>query len=145
MNVLNKHAIVPFSTHQMFELVNNIEDYPRFLPWCHSSQIIKRSKKEVVASIQISWKGISKTFTTRNLLYPYDRMKIELVDGPLKHLDGLWAFQRFDDRACKVSLDLEFEFAGSFVDTFFQPVFQHIANTLVDSFCKRAVDVYGSE
>lgn len=145
MNVLNKHAIVPFSTHQMFELVNSIEDYPRFLPWCHSSTIIERTKKEVVASLQISWKGMSKTFTTRNILHPYERMEIKLVKGPLKHLDGLWSFQKFNHRACKVTLDLEFEFAGNLIDMLFQPVFQHIANTLVESFCKRAVDIYGNE
>lgn len=145
MNVLNKHAIVPYSTHQMFELVNNIEDYPRFLPWCHGSQVVERSEKEVVASLQISWKGIHKSFTTRNILYPYKKMEIQLVNGPLQHLDGVWTFEALDERACKVTLNLEFAFVGNIVDIFFQPVFQHIANTLVDSFCKRAVEVYGSE
>lgn len=145
MNTLKRNAIVPYSTHQMFELVNSIDDYPRFLPWCHSSQIISRTDEEVVASLEVNWKGIHKNFTTRNHLYPYERMEIYLINGPLKHMEGIWNFHKLDERACKVLLDLEFEFAGGFVDRFFQPVFQHIANTMVDAFCKRAVEIYGTE
>lgn len=145
MNILKKNAIVPYTARQMFELVNNIEDYPRFLPWCQSSKILNRTDQEVVATLTINWKGIHKSFTTRNVLYPYERMKIELVNGPLQHLEGVWTFQSLSEEACKIILDLEFEFAGNFIDKFFQPVFQHIANTLVEAFCKRAVDLYGKE
>jgi len=142
MNTLKRSAIVPFTTHQMFELVNTIEDYPRFLPWCQSSKIISRTKEEVVATLEINWKGMHKSFTTRNLLYPYERMEINLINGPLKHMEGIWNFHSLDKQACKVLLDLEFEFAGGLIDRFFQPVFQHIANTLVDAFCKRAAELY---
>lgn len=128
----------------MFELVNNIEDYPRFLPWCSASKVISRTDKEVVAELEINWKGIHKTFTTRNSLHPYDRMDINLVNGPLKHMEGIWDFKVLNESACKVFLDLEFEFAGGFIDKLFQPVFQHIANTLVDAFCKRAAELYGN-
>jgi ribosome-associated toxin RatA of RatAB toxin-antitoxin module len=68
---------------------------------------------------------------------------ISLVNGPLQRLDGVWGFQSLDEYACKITLDLEFEFAGRFIDKLFQPVFQHIANTLVDAFCKRAQTLYG--
>ncbi|SRR5579883_442825 len=145
MNSLKRNAIVPYSAHQMFELVNNIEDYPRFLPWCHSSQVINRTETEVVASLEINWKGIHKSFTTRNRLYPHDKIEIDLVNGPLKRMEGIWQFDALDVHACKVILDLEFEFAGGFIDRFFQPVFQHIANTLVEAFCKRAAELYGQD
>ncbi|RDI48051.1 type II toxin-antitoxin system RatA family toxin [Aquicella lusitana] len=145
MNILKRSALVPYTSRQMFELVNGIEDYPRFLPWCHSSKIISRTEEEVVAELEINWKGIHKSFTTRNRLYPYERMTIELINGPLKHMEGIWQFQPLDTHACKVLLDLEFEFAGGFIDRLFQPVFQHIANTLVDAFCKRATELYGHE
>lgn len=145
MNILKRNALVAYSTRQMFELVNNIEDYPRFLPWCSESKVISRTETEVVASLEINWKGVHKTFTTKNILHPYDSMDITLVDGPLKHMEGIWHFQALNEHACKVLLDLEFEFAGGFIDRLFQPVFQHIANTLVDAFCKRAAEVYGSE
>lgn len=143
MHTLKRHAILPFSQRQLFELVNGIEDYPRFLPWCTKSRIISRTEQEVVAELEIAWKGIHKQFTTRNTLHPYARTEITLVNGPLHRLDGTWEFQALDEHACKILLDLQFEFTGRFVDRLFQPVFQFIANTLVDSFCKRAVEIYG--
>jgi ribosome-associated toxin RatA of RatAB toxin-antitoxin module len=145
MNTLKRSAIVPYSVRQMFDLVDNIEEYPRFLPWCHTSQIVSRTEKEVIASLEIMWKGIHKSFTTRNVLHPHQQMEINLENGPLKHLEGIWHFQALHDQGCKVTLDLEFEFAGGFIDRFFQPVFKHIANTLVDAFCKRAAELYGQE
>lgn len=145
MNILKRSALVPFSARQMFELVNSIEEYPRFLPWCKSSKVISRSETEVVAELEVSWKGVHKSFTTRNRLHPVDSMDIELVNGPLKHLEGKWHFIALDDKACKVILDLEFEFAGGLIDRLFQPVFQHIANSLVEAFSKRAKDIYGDE
>ncbi|MCL5272692.1 MAG: type II toxin-antitoxin system RatA family toxin [Gammaproteobacteria bacterium] len=145
MNSLKRNAIVPFTCRQMFELVNNIEDYPRFLPWCHSSNVISRTEKEVVATLEINWKGIRKSFSTRNILHPYDKIEINLVNGPLKHMEGIWEFIPLDTHACKINLELEFEFAGGFIDRFFQPVFQHIANTLVDAFTKRAIELYSHE
>jgi ribosome-associated toxin RatA of RatAB toxin-antitoxin module len=145
MNILKRSALVPYSARQMFELVNSIEDYPRFLPWCHSSQIMSRTDEEVIATLEIAWKGVHKTFTTRNRLFPYERMEISLVKGPLQQMNGIWNFVPLNDKACKVLLDLEFEFTGGFIDRLFQPVFQHIANSLVDAFCKRAVELYGHE
>lgn len=145
MHSLKRNAIVPYSARQMFELVNNIEDYPRFLPWCSRSRIISRTDEEVVAELEIAWKGVHKQFTTRNRLFPHQRMDINLVNGPLKHMEGVWDFQVLDEHACKVFLDLEFEFAGGFVDRLFQPIFSHIANSLVDAFCKRATELYGLE
>jgi len=145
MHTLKRNALVSYSTRQMFELVNGIEDYPRFLPWCQSSQIISRTGHEVIATLDVNWKGIHKSFTTRNQMYPFERVEISLVKGPLHRLDGIWTFLELDQHACKITLDLEFEFTGHFIDKLFQPVFQHIANTLVDAFTKRAVELYGNE
>lgn len=129
----------------MFELVNNIEDYPRFLPWCHSAVIDQHSEKEMIATLVINWKGMHKNFTTQNALYPHERIEIALVNGPLQHLSGIWNFFSIGEHACKITLDLEFEFAGRLVDKLFQPIFQHIANTFVDAFCKRADELYAHE
>lgn len=145
MNKLKKNAIVPYTQQQMFTLVNTIEDYPRFLPWCSSSRIISRTDTEVVAELEIAWKGVRKSFTTRNILTPNSQMDMKLVNGPLKHMDGIWIFTALNETACKVELDLEFEFAGGFFDKLFQPIFQGIANSMVDAFCKRAVELYGKE
>lgn len=143
MNVLKRNALVPYSARQMFELVNAIEEYPRFLPWCASSKVISKTDEEVVASLEIAWKGMRKHFTTRNKLTAHQRIDMTLVNGPLQHMEGIWCFIPLNEHACKVTLDLEFEFTGSIIDKLFQPVFQHIANTLVDAFCKRAVELYG--
>ena len=145
MNKLKRHAIVPFSTHQMFSLVDQIEAYPAFLPWCGNATVTERTDSEVVATLQIAWKGVHKSFTTRNLLEPHSRMEMQLLDGPLKHLNGIWQFAPLGEAACKITLDLEFEFSGGWIDRLFQPVFQQIANTLVDAFCKRAVELYGNK
>lgn len=145
MHTLKRNALVPYSARQMFELVNAIEEYPRFLPWCHNSQIISRTDKEIIASLEVNWKGIHKSFTTRNVLTPCDKIEISLVNGPMQRLDGVWSFNSLDEYACKIILDLEFEFTGHFVDRLFQPIFQHIANTLVDAFCKRAIELYGQQ
>lgn len=145
MNTLKRSAIVPHSARQMYELVNAIEDYPRFLPWCGKSTVVDRSETAVVASLEIAWKGMHKSFTTRNHLHPYHAVEITLVDGPMQHLEGKWGFHPLGEAACKVTLDLEFAFAGSLLDRLFQPVFQHIANTLVDAFCKEAGERYGHE
>ncbi len=145
MNTLKRSALVAYSARQMFELVNNIEDYPRFLPWCGKSTIISRTEEDVVAELEISWKGMHKSFSTRNQLYPYHSMDISLVNGPMKHMQGKWQFIDINGAGCKVMLDLEFEFAGGFFDKLFQPVFQSIANSLVDAFCARAVELYGHD
>lgn len=145
MHTLKRNAIVPYSAHQMFELVNNVEEYPRFLPWCRRSQIVNQTDNEIVAFLEISWNGIHKNFTTRNRLDPIKKIDITLVNGPLKRLDGVWHFLELDSRACKITLDLEFEFTGRFIDRLFQPIFQHIANTLVEAFCKRAGELYGEK
>lgn len=145
MNTLKRSAIVPYSDRQMYELVNAIHEYPRFLPWCSESEVVSQADTEAVARLQIAWKGMHKSFTTRNHLHPHHAVEIELVDGPMRHLEGKWEFHPLSDKACKVTLDLEFEFSGSIFDMLFQPVFQHIATTLVDAFCKRAVELYGHE
>lgn len=145
MNTLKRSAVVPYTVRQMFELVNSIEEYPRFLPWCSKSTILSRSNEQIDAELEISWKGIHKSFSTRNKLSPYHAMEMSLITGPMKHMLGKWQFIPLSNDGCKVELDLEFEFAGGFLDMFFQPVFQSIANSLVDAFCQRAVELYGHE
>ena len=145
MTVIKRTALVPYSAKQMFELVNAIEDYPRFLQWCHESEIISKTDEAVEAKLVIAWSGIHKSFTTRNILTPHDRIDIKLVEGPLKQLEGQWEFVALGDEGCRVNLHLEFEVGKGFIDKLFAPIFNNIANSLVDAFCKHAVDVYGYE
>lgn len=143
VTLIKRSSLLPYSTRQMFELVNAIEDYPRFLPWCHATRIIHRDDKEIEASLELAWSGVRKSFTTRNIISPYNQIDINLVHGPFRHLEGIWIFTPVGD-GCKVELELEFELTGHFLDRIFQPIFHRIANSLVDLFTKRAIEVYGN-
>jgi len=140
---VNRSALVPFSALQMFYLVDEIESYSQFLPWCKSTKIIDRQESEVTASIDIAKAGLNKTFTTRNFNSPGKEIKMTLVDGPFKQLDGAWVFESLNETACKVNLNIEFEFSNKLMDISLGPIFGHICNSLVDSFVKRAKEIHG--
>ncbi|HXH04080.1 MAG TPA: type II toxin-antitoxin system RatA family toxin [Candidatus Competibacteraceae bacterium] len=143
MATVSKSALVPYQAAEMYRLVNDIESYPRFLPWCRATRVLSRDEDEIRASIEIYKGGINRWFTTRNRLQPDKMIEIRLLDGPFRRLEGYWHFQALGESACKVSLNLEFEFSNPVLRMAVGPVFSQITNTLVDAFCKRAVDVYG--
>lgn len=126
----------------MFDLVADVESYPKFLPWCHASGIVSRAEHEVCARIDVARLGIHQTFTTCNQFERPHHMDIDLLDGPFRKLTGGWSFIALREDACKVQLELEFEFSGKLIDKAFGAVFNQIANSLVDAFCKRADEVY---
>jgi len=144
MTVVNKSRVVPFEPMQMYRLVDEVEKYPEFLPYCDGSEVHHRDEDEVKASLMIGAGGMSKSFTTRNLLQPGKMIEIRLVDGPFKHLEGFWRFDATDDGGCKVSFDIEFEFAGRMFSMLLGPVFEQVTNKMVDAFCLRAEDLYAS-
>jgi len=143
MSSISKSALVPYRAEQMYKLVDNVPDYPQFLPWCGGAEEISRNDDEVKASVLISHSGINKSFTTRNRLQKNKMIEMELVNGPFKHLHGFWRFEALSDTACKVSLDLEYEFSSKLLGLVVGPVFNQIANSMVDSFCQRADTLYG--
>lgn len=141
---ISKSALVPYTAAQMFDLVDKVSDYPEFLPWCGGSEELSRNEDEVNASVTISHSGINKAFSTRNRLQKNKMIEMELVNGPFKHLHGFWRFETLSDSACKVSLDLEYEFSSKLLGMAVGPVFNQIANSMVDSFCQRADKIYGN-
>jgi len=143
MTIINKFALVPYTPAQMYALVDDIEAYPEFLPWCKSTWVLSRTEDEVRATIELSKGGVEKAFTTCNRNQKNKMIQMRLVEGPFKQLEGFWRFDALGDDGCKVSLDLEFEFASRMLGMVIGPVFSQIANSLVDSFQQRAVDVYG--
>ena len=143
MTSINKSALVPYSPAEMFALVDDIEAYPQFLPWCRTAQVLERTEDEVRATIALSKGGVDKSFTTCNRNQGHKMIEMRLVEGPFRHLEGFWRFDPLGDDGCKVSLDLEFEFASRILDMVVGPVFSQVANSLVDSFRQRAVVVYG--
>ena len=143
MATVNKSALVLYSAAEMYGLVENIEAYPQFLPWCRSARILSRSADEVRATIEMAKSGVHKSFTTCNRMQPNKMIDIRLLEGPFKRLQGYWRFESLRAGASKVSLHMEFEFANTLLRVAVEPVFKQIANSLVDAFCKRAVDLYG--
>lgn len=143
MTAIHRSALVSYSAQEMFDLVADIPSYPSFLPWCGGARVLSREADAVVASIDIAYSGVHKTFTTRNLLQHGKMMEIRLLDGPFSFLQGFWKFAALDQRASKISLDLEFEVANRLVSVVLTPVFSNLANQLVDSFHQRARALYG--
>ena len=143
MTTISKSALVHYSPEQMFKLVDNIEAYPDFLPWCGKATEISRDDKNVEASLFISHSGLNKEFTTQNKNTTFNKIEMHLVNGPFKNLDGVWLFEPLGESACKVSLNLEFEFSSKIISITLGPIFSKIANSLVDAFIKRADTVYG--
>ena len=143
MPVVNKSALVRHSAQQMFDLVADVEGYPRFLPWCHATKVLSHDGDVLCGRIEVARLGVRQTFETCNKLEPPHRMRIDLKDGPFRKLTGAWSFTPLRDDACKVELELDFEFSGRLLDRAFGSVFGQIANSLVDAFCRRADEVYG--
>ncbi|MEZ9058338.1 SRPBCC family protein [Vibrio pelagius] len=142
MPKVTRSALVSFSAGQMFDLVNDVARYPEFLPGCSGSRVIESSDSAMVASVDVSKAGISKTFTTSNRLAEGAEILMELVDGPFKKLQGGWYFTPLDDQACKVELKLEFEFSSRMIEMAFGKIFNELTSNMVNAFTQRAKQVY---
>jgi ribosome-associated toxin RatA of RatAB toxin-antitoxin module len=142
MAVVQKSVLVGYSAQQMFALVDRVEDYPLFLPWCGGVEIKERSENRLVATINIQYRGVRQSFTTENINTPPVQMKMNLVEGPFRQLDGLWTFTALREDACKVQFDLHYEFSSRLLEQLIGPVFNMIATSFIDSFSKRAEQVY---
>lgn len=145
MNKVEKTVLVMHSAKEMFNLVDKVEDYPRFLPWCGGVDLLERTDTSTSATLHINYHGIKQNFTTINSKSFPDHMDIKLKDGPFKHLEGDWRFIELKPDACKIEFRLNYEFANSFLERLISPVFNHIATTFVDSFVVQADKVYANK
>lgn len=143
MAVVHKSVLIGYSAEQMFALVDRVEDYPKFLPWCGAVDVRQREENKLIATLHINYHGIKQHFTTENENAAPASMKMKLVDGPFKHLDGTWTFKALRSDACKIEFDLRYEFSSKLLEKVIGPVFGKIANSFVDSFCQQAEKAYG--
>jgi len=140
---VSQSVLVEFTPAQMFSLVDAVEDYPRFLPWCGGATLLHRDAGTTRATILINYRGLRRSFTTENVKQEPVTMQIRLVEGPFKKLDGSWRFIDLAGRGCKIEFRLRYEFAGRLLDRLISPVFRHISSTLVEAFVRRAGQIYG--
>lgn len=148
MKRVKKSVLLGYSPREMYTLVTAVEDYPSFLPWCNSASILERHADGLTAQLGLSYMGLRHSFTTRNEHVAERAVIVKLVDGPFSKLDGSWHFKSLgrsgrELAACKVEFDLRYAFASTALEVVISPVFDRIADTFVDSFVRRAEDVYG--
>ena len=143
MAKVEKSVLVGYSASQMYALVDQVEHYPDFLPWCGGTQLEHRDGQLTRATILIDYRGIRQSFRTENTTSPPEFIEIRLVSGPFRRLDGTWHFIALSDSACRIDFRMDYEFSSRVLERLVGPVFQVIANSFVDAFMRRAEKVYG--
>ncbi len=144
MALVEKSVLIRHSAQQMFDLVDRVEDYPAFLPWCNRTELKFRDAQKTAATLFINYRSVKSHFTTENEKEAPLWMNIRLVDGPFRRLEGRWQFRPLADDACKIEFQLSYEFSSRMFEKIIGPVFSQIANTFVDAFVRRASEVYGA-
>ena len=153
MKQVKKSVLLCYTVHEIYALVVDVEAYPRFLPWCERAEVVQRDDAGLTARLYLAYSGIRHAFTTRNVQVKDESVQVDLVDGPFSLLDGLWRFvplalpatsEGAAAGACKIEFEMRYAFSSGVLEAAISPVFDRIANTFVDSFVRRAEQVYGS-
>ena len=144
MRKVSRSALVPYTAREMFVLIDDVEAYPEFLPWCNDAEVRNRTDNIVEATLELHKGSLSNHFTTRNTRREFETIELELIGGPFRHLQGGWQFTEIGEEGCKVALELEFEFENKLIDMMFGAFFEDTCNSLVDAFTKRARVVFGA-
>jgi len=142
MTRVQKSVLVPYSASQMFDLVERIDDYPRFLPWCAGASIVGQTEHGRLVRIDINYHGVRTYFTTENRGRRPEQIVVELRDGPFRHLSGTWRFHALSETGCKIELELDYEFSTHLLERLIGRAFSHVATSFVDAFVRRAEAVY---
>lgn len=143
MKRVERSALLPYSAEQMFDVVNEVEAYPAFLPWCDETEVLESSPDSLTARLTISKGGLKQSFSTRNVLKRPTHMQLRLVEGPFRLLEGDWRFTALGDAGCRIDMDLRFEMDSRLAKMVLGKVFEKAADTLVEAFCERADYLYG--
>jgi ribosome-associated toxin RatA of RatAB toxin-antitoxin module len=150
MKRVHKSVLLWYSPREMYDLVIDVERYPQFLPWCERVEVLQREGDTMTARLHMSYAGVRQAFTTRNQHVSARSVLLHLVDGPFSLLDGLWQFEPIgnggeaSEKACRIEFELDYAFSSRPLEAVLSPVFDKVANTLVDRFVQRAEAVYGS-
>lgn len=137
MRRVARSAIVEQSAARMFALVDDIEAYPAFLPWCLGAKVHERSGNMVRATLTVGAAGLRQSFTTRNENRPGEAIDLHLVEGPFRSFAASWRFTALSPQACRIEFTLEYEFASRALARMLEPLFDRMADTMVDAFSRR--------
>lgn len=140
---IRRSALVKYSPAQMFDLVNEVEAYPKHFPWCVGAQILDRQSDALVARLDLKFAGFRQSFTTRNTINPPHRLQLSLIDGPFRSLEGVWDFIALGEAGCKITFALDFDYASRLGGAALKLGFQGLAGRMVDDFCREAERIYG--
>jgi ribosome-associated toxin RatA of RatAB toxin-antitoxin module len=140
MREVKRSALIAEAPARMYQIINDVERYPQFVPGCTAARIVARKENEMVASLTIKRGPLNAEFTTRNLLEADKRVLMQFVSGPFRVLEGLWTLTPLGDLGCRVELEMRFEFANRVAGALFEPLFESTAASLVDAFVRRARD-----
>jgi ribosome-associated toxin RatA of RatAB toxin-antitoxin module len=152
MKHVRRSVLLWYSPREMYELVVDVQRYPTFLPWCARAEVVEQHDDGMTARLTLVKGGLRHAFTTRNRHRTGQEVRVALVDGPFSDLEGTWQFlpvsrpgadQGADAAACRIEFDLRYAFSNPALEALVSPVFDRIANTLVDSFVQRAEAVHG--
>ncbi len=143
MPIIHRNAHVAYSPHDLFAVVNDVDHYSDFLPWCPSSRVLSRNRDEVRAELEIAKGGFHKSFTVLYRLQQDKMIEVRLVEGPFRRLEGFWRFEAQAGDDCKVSFDLEYEFSSRMIGLVAGPIFSQAADSLLDAFVARSRQIYG--
>jgi ribosome-associated toxin RatA of RatAB toxin-antitoxin module len=143
MPSVRKSALLPYASLSMFKLVSDIESYPQFLPWCADARVLRREGHEIDAQILVDYRGLKLSFSSRNTERPPQAIALSLLGGPFRELTGGWQFTKLDEQACKVEFGLDYALNLGLLSGALSPVFDHIANTMIDAFVRRAEQIHG--
>ena len=144
MKRISRSAIVEHRAEEMYALVDDIESYPRFLPWCAAARVDGRTATTVQATLTIGMRGLRTSFTTRNENRVGESIDMRLVHGPFRRFEAAWRFKPLSSEACSIEFSLEYELAGPLAGIL-SPLFDRIADTMVDAFTRRAAAIYGAQ
>jgi len=143
MTTINRSALLPYRAAQIYDLVNDIEAYPKFMDGCVGAQVLHRDETVVEARLDLAKGGLSQSFSTRNFLEHNTAIRLELLDGPFDRFHGSWQFKPLGEDACKVSLQLEFNASNAVLGLAAARLFDKVTNNVVDALAQRARHIYG--
>ena len=144
MTEIIKTTVVPYTPEEMYVLVNDIESYPTFLPWCTAAKILSKQEERLTAKLSLALGKIKQSFTTENTMQDGSQIEMRLIEGPFKHLNGYWKFNLEDEQSCQIQLHMNFEFKNKIFKHTLGKAFYKVMDSLVESFVQRAQQIYGN-